>query len=193
VSTEELLGTVAVVGFPNVGKSTLISVISAAKPKIADYPFTTLNPQLGVAESGGREFVLADIPGLIEGAHEGVGLGDRFLGHVERCRVLLHLVDGTLADAGAAYKTVREELSAYGHALADKPEIVALTKADALDPTAIKQQVARLQRAAKKKPFVVSAVSGNGVADVLRAVLAVIEQTRHNTAEADTVSAAWHP
>jgi len=189
----KLIADAGIVGLPNAGKSTFLAAVTAAKPKIADYPFTTLNPQLGVAESGGREFVLADIPGLIEGAHEGVGLGDRFLGHVERCRVLLHLVDGTLADAGAAYKTVREELSAYGHALADKPEIVALTKADALDPTAIKQQVARLQRAAKKKPFVVSAVSGNGVADVLRAVLAVIEQTRHNTAEADTVSAAWHP
>jgi GTP-binding protein len=189
----KLIADAGIVGLPNAGKSTFLAAVTAAKPKIADYPFTTLNPQLGVAESGGREFVLADIPGLIEGAHEGVGLGDRFLGHVERCRVLLHLVDGTLADAGAAYKTVREELSAYGHALADKPEIVALTKADALDPTAIKQQVARLQRAAKKKPFVVSAVSGDGVADVLRAVLAVIEQTRHNTAEADTVSAAWHP
>jgi len=189
----KLIADAGIVGLPNAGKSTFLAAVTAAKPKIADYPFTTLNPQLGVAESGGREFVLADIPGLIEGAHEGVGLGDRFLGHVERCRVLLHLVDGTLADAGAAYKTVREELSAYGHALSEKPEIVALTKADALDPTAIKQQVARLQRAAKKKPFVVSAVSGNGVADVLRAVLAVIEQTRHNTAEADTVSAAWHP
>ena len=189
----KLIADAGIVGLPNAGKSTFLAAVTAAKPKIADYPFTTLNPQLGVAESGGREFVLADIPGLIEGAHEGVGLGDRFLGHVERCRVLLHLVDGTLADAGAAYKTVREELSAYGQALAEKPEIVALTKADALDPTAIKQQVARLQRAAKKKPFVVSAVSGDGVADVLRAVLAVIEQTRHNTAEADTVSAAWHP
>jgi len=189
----KLIADAGIVGLPNAGKSTFLAAVTAAKPKIADYPFTTLNPQLGVAESGGREFVLADIPGLIEGAHEGVGLGDRFLGHVERCRVLLHLVDGTLADAGAAYKTVREELSAYGHALAEKPEIVALTKADALDPAATKQQVARLQRAAKKKPFVVSAVSGDGVADILRAVLAVIEQTRHNTAEADTVSAAWHP
>jgi GTPase len=189
----KLIADAGIVGLPNAGKSTFLAAVTAAKPKIADYPFTTLNPQLGVAESGGREFVLADIPGLIEGAHEGVGLGDRFLGHVERCRVLLHLVDGTLADAGAAYKTVREELSAYGHALSEKPEIVALTKADALDPAAIKQQVARLQRAAKKKPFVVSAVSGDGVADILRAVLAVIEQTRHNTAEADTVSAAWHP
>ena len=140
------------------------------RPKIADYPFTTLNPQLGVAETDGREFVLADIPGLIEGAHEGVGLGDRFLGHVERCRVLLHLVDGTLADAGEAYNTVRAELSAYGHGLADKPEIVALTKADALDAGAIRDQAGRLQRAAKRPPFVVSAVSGEGVAEVVARV-----------------------
>ena len=119
--------------------------VSAAKPKIADYPFTTLQPQLGVVEIDGREFVLADIPGLIEGAHEGVGLGDRFLGHVERCRVLLHLVDGTGGDAGAAYKTVRAELAAYGNGLADKPEIVALNKADALSADEIKQQTGAAQ------------------------------------------------
>ena len=107
---------------PNAGKSTFLAAVSAAKPKIADYPFTTLHPQLGVVDVDGREFVLADIPGLIEGAHEGVGLGDRFLGHVERCRVLLHLIDGTDGDAGAAYKTVRAELAAYGEGLADKPE-----------------------------------------------------------------------
>ncbi len=189
----KLIADAGIVGLPNAGKSTFLAAVSAAKPKIADYPFTTLSPQLGVAESGGREFVLADIPGLIEGAHEGVGLGDRFLGHVERCRVLLHLVDGTLADADEAYRTVRAELSAYGHGLAEKPEIVALTKADALDPGAIKQQVARLQRAANETALVVSAVSGEGVADVLRALLAVIEQTRHDKAAADTASAAWHP
>jgi GTPase len=137
--------------------------------------------------------VLADIPGLIEGAHEGVGLGDRFLGHVERCCVLLHLVDGTLADAGEAYETVRAELSAYGHGLAEKPEIVALTKADALDAAAIRDQVARLQRVAKKPPFVVSAVSGEGVADVVRALFAVIEQTRRHTTAPEAASAAWHP
>ena len=128
----KLIADAGIVGLPNAGKSTFLAAVSAAKPKIADYPFTTLQPQLGVVEIDGREFVLADIPGLIEGAHEGVGLGDRFLGHVERCRVLLHLVDGTRGDAGAAYKTVRAELSAYGHGLADKPEIVALNKADAL-------------------------------------------------------------
>ena len=127
----KLIADAGVVGLPNAGKSTFLAAVSAAKPKIADYPFTTLHPQLGVVDVGGREFVLADIPGLIEGAHEGVGLGDRFLGHVERCRVLLHLVDGTGEDAGEAYKTVRAELAAYGHDLTDKPEIVALSKADA--------------------------------------------------------------
>src|ERR1700759_1006378 len=128
----KLIADAGVVGLPNAGKSTFLAAVSAAKPKIADYPFTTLHPQLGVVDVGGREFVLADIPGLIEGAHEGFGLGDRFLGHVERCRVLLHLVDGTGEDAGVAYKTVRAELAAYGNGLADKPEIVALNKADAL-------------------------------------------------------------
>src|ERR1700680_2821357 len=141
---------------------------------------TIPHPQLGVVDVGGREFGLADIPGLIEGAHEGVGLGDRFLGHVERCRVLLHLVDGTGEDAGVAYKTVRAELSAYGHDLTDKPEILALSKADALTANEIKQQVARLKRAAKKTPLVVSAVSGEGVAEVLRALLKVIETARHD-------------
>src|SRR6202167_2434672 len=155
----KLIADAGIVGLPNAGKSTLLAAVSAAKPKIADYPFTTLHPQLGVVNVDGREFVLADIPGLIEGAHEGVGLGDRFLGHVERCRVLLHLVDGTLADAGEAYQTVRAELAAYGHGLAEKPEIVALSKVDALNADEVKQQVARLKHAAKKSPFVLSAVT----------------------------------
>src|ERR1700761_167111 len=146
----KLIADSGIVGLPNAGKSTFLAAVSAAKPKIADYPFTTLNPQLGVVETDGREFVLADIPGLIEGAHEGAGLGDRFLGHVERCRVLLHLIDGTGEHAGEAYKTVRAELEAYGHGLADKPEIVALNKADALTPEQLKEQLARLKRASKK-------------------------------------------
>src|ERR1700728_4617239 len=171
----KLIADAGIVGLPNAGKSTLLAAVSAAKPKIADYPFTTLHPQLGVVNVDGREFVLADIPGLIEGAHEGVGLGDRFLGHVERCRVLLHLVDGTGEDAGEAYKTVRAELVAYGHELVDKPEIVALNKADALLADDIKKQIAKLKRAAKKTPLVISAVSGEGVREVLRALLRVIE------------------
>jgi GTPase len=189
----KLIADAGVVGLPNAGKSTFLAAVSAAKPKIADYPFTTLQPQLGVVEIDGREFVLADIPGLIEGAHEGVGLGDRFLGHVERCRVLLHLVDGTDGDAGAAYKTVRAELTAYGQGLADKPEIVALNKADALTAGEIKEQTARLKRAAKKQPFVISAVSGKGVPEVLRALIAVIEKARDREVEPTTISAAWQP
>lgn len=189
----KLIADAGIVGLPNAGKSTFLARVSAAKPKIADYPFTTLQPQLGVVEIDGREFVLADIPGLIEGAHEGVGLGDRFLGHVERCRVLLHLVDGTGGDAGAAYKTVRAEIAAYGNGLADKPEIVALSKADALSADDTKQQLARLKRAAKKQPLVVSAVSGDGVAEVLRALYQVIEKARPTAAEASTTTSAWQP
>ena len=189
----KLIADAGIVGLPNAGKSTFLARVSAARPKIADYPFTTLQPQLGVVEIDGREFVLADIPGLIEGAHEGVGLGDRFLGHVERCRVLLHLVDGTGGDAGAAYKTVRTEIAAYGNGLADKPEIVALSKADALSADDIKQQLARLKRVAKKQPLVVSAVSGDGVAEVLRALYRVIEKARPTAAEASTTTSAWQP
>jgi GTPase len=189
----KLIADAGIVGLPNAGKSTFLAAVSAAKPKIADYPFTTLHPQLGVVDADGREFVLADIPGLIEGAHEGVGLGDRFLGHVERCRVLLHLIDGTDGDAGAAYKTVRAELSAYGHDLVDKPEIVALNKADALSPDDIKQQTALLKRAAKKTPLVMSAVSGQGVPEVLRALMKIIEQARRADAAPSTADAPWHP
>jgi GTP-binding protein len=189
----KLIADAGIVGLPNAGKSTFLAAVSAAKPKIADYPFTTLHPQLGVVNADGREFVLADIPGLIEGAHEGVGLGDRFLGHVERCRVLLHLVDGTGEDAGEAYKTVRAELVAYGHELADKPEIVALNKADAMTADDIKRQTARLKRVAKKSPLVVSGASGKGVTEVLRGLLKVIDEARHSAAEPSAVDAAWHP
>ncbi len=170
----KLIADAGLVGLPNAGKSTFLASVSAAKPKIADYPFTTLHPQLGVASVDGHEFVLADIPGLIEGAHEGVGLGDRFLGHVERCRVLLHLVDGTCEHAGKAYKIVRNELAAYGHGLADKREIVALNKADALMPEQLKEQMARLKRAAKAAPLVISAVTQQGVPQALRALLNAI-------------------
>ncbi len=162
-------------GFPNAGKSTFLASVSAAKPKIADYPFTTLHPQLGVVSVDGHEFVLADIPGLIENAHEGAGLGDRFLGHVERCRVLLHLVDGTCEHAGKAYKIVRNELVAYGHGLANKREIVALNKADALMPEQLKEQMARLKRAAKAAPLVISAVTQQGVPQALRALRNAID------------------
>ena len=159
----KLIADAGLIGLPNAGKSTFLAAVSAAKPKIADYPFTTLHPQLGVVEVDGREFVLADLPGLIEGAHEGIGLGDRFLGHTERCRVLLHLIDGTSDDAGEAYKIVRGELEAYGHGLTDKPEIVALSKSDALTKDAIKMQAGKLKKACKKTPLVLSAQSGDGV------------------------------
>jgi GTPase len=188
----KLIADAGIVGLPNAGKSTFLAAVSAAKPKIADYPFTTLNPQLGVVDVDGREFVLADIPGLIEGAHEGVGLGDRFLGHVERCRVLLHLVDGTGGHAGEAYKTVRVELSAYGEGLGEKPEVVALSKADAMSADDIKQQLARLKRAAKKTPLVVSAVSGEGVKEVLRTLLKIIEDARRGTDAPPAPHVAWH-
>ena len=170
----KLIADAGLVGLPNAGKSTFLSVVSAAKPKIADYPFTTLHPQLGVVGIDGREFVLADIPGLIEGAHEGAGLGDRFLGHVERCRVLLHLVDATSEHAGKEYKTVRTELEAYDANLADKIEIVALSKIDAVTPEHLKDQKARLKRAAKKTPMLLSSVSREGVPEALRALLSVI-------------------
>jgi GTP-binding protein len=187
----KLIADAGLVGLPNAGKSTFLAAVSAAKPKIADYPFTTLHPQLGVVRADTREFVLADIPGLIEGAHEGIGLGDRFLGHVERCRVLLHLIDGTCEHAGQAYKTVRAELEAYGHELTGKPEIVALNKADALTPEQIKEQVARLKRASKKTPMVLSAVSRQGVPEVLRALLKVIDQA--NVQEQPVDQRDWQP
>src|SRR6266853_1454024 len=188
----KLIADAGLVGLPNAGKSTFLASVSAARPKIADYPFTTLHPQLGVASVDGHEFVLADIPGLIEGAHEGVGLGDRFLGHVERCRVLLHLVDGTCEHAGKAYKTVRTELAAYGHGLADKPEIVALNKADALTPEQLKEQKARLKRAAKATPLVMSAVTHQGVPDALRALRKVVDAAVE-VVEAPREAAGWRP
>jgi GTP-binding protein len=190
----KLIADAGLVGLPNAGKSTFLAAVSAAKPKIGDYPFTTLHPQLGVVSIDGREFVLADIPGLIEGAHEGAGLGDRFLGHVERCRVLLHLVDGTCEHAGKAYKTVRTELVAYAATLADKIEIVALNKIDAVDPDELKEQVKRLKRAAKKTPLLVSGVTGQGVPEVLRALAAVIGEAPVSTkAQSASQAAPWSP
>jgi GTPase len=192
----KLIADAGLVGLPNAGKSTFLAAVSAARPKIADYPFTTLEPNLGVVGVDEREFVMADIPGLIEGAHEGVGLGDRFLGHVERCRVLLHLVDGASEHAGQAYKVVRGELEAYGAGLAEKPEIVALTKADALSPELRKEQVARLKRAAKRAPVVLSSASGEQVPETLRKLFAVIDEAKaREEAEAmpQIAPEAWRP
>ncbi len=188
----KLIADAGLVGLPNAGKSTFLAAVTAAKPKIADYPFTTLHPGLGVVRIHNREFVLADIPGLIEGASEGVGLGDRFLSHVERCRVLLHLVEGTSEDAGEAYKTVRHEIEAYGHGLEDKPEIVALSKADALDEETLKEQLKKLKKACKRTPLVVSSASGQGVQEVLQALLTVIDEAKVEEAAVETQE-EWRP
>src|SRR3954463_5264869 len=188
----KLIADAGLVGLPNAGKSTFLATVSAAKPKIADYPFTTLHPGLGVVRSGNREFVLADIPGLIEGAHEGAGLGDRFLGHVERCRVLLHLVDGTSEDPGQAYEVIRGELEAYGHGLAEKPEIVALSKADALDEETRAERARQLEQAAGRKPLMLSSASGEGVPEVLHRLLDVIAGEKESE-RAQEPAPAWQP
>ncbi len=189
----KLIADAGLVGLPNAGKSTFLATVTAARPKIADYPFTTLHPGLGVVRVDQREFVLADIPGLIEGAHEGHGLGDRFLGHVERCRVLLHLIDATSDHAGKAYKIVRDELDAYGNGLEDKLEIVALSKIDAVTPEHLKDQKARLKRAAKKEPLLISAASNQGITEALRALASVIGESRAEESEALIEDEAWHP
>ena len=188
----KLIADAGLVGLPNAGKSTFLATVTAARPKIADYPFTTLHPGLGVVRVDNREFVLADIPGLIEGAHEGVGLGDRFLSHVERCRVLLHLVEGTSEHAGKAYRIVREELEAYGEGLGEKPEIVALSKADALDPDTLKQQLARLKRACGRSPLVLSSASGQGVTEALRMLFSTIAEAK-GVENATDKPATWQP
>jgi len=191
----KLIADAGLVGLPNAGKSTFLAAVSAAKPKIADYPFTTLHPGLGVVEIDRRGFVLADIPGLIEGAHEGAGLGDRFLGHVERCRVLLHLVDATGDDPAEAYRTVRTELAAYGQGLADKPEIVALSKIDALPPAEVAKRQKKLAKAAGRTPILLSAVSGEGVEAALRMLAREIAAA--TTPDPNAVPAekeeAWRP
>ena len=182
----KLIADVGLVGLPNAGKSTFLARVSHARPKIADYPFTTLHPQLGVVRLHDHEFVLADLPGLIEGASEGAGLGTRFLGHVERCAVVLHLVDGTEEDVVANYRTIRDELKSYGHGLVEKPEIIALNKIDALDPDEVERKRGTLARAAATGASVLamSGVSGAGVTEVLAAVFAAIEARRAEVGEA---------
>jgi GTP-binding protein len=174
----KLLADVGLIGLPNAGKSTLLARLTAARPKIADYPFTTLKPQLGVVRLGEEELVLADIPGLIEGASEGAGLGMRFLGHVERCAALLHLVDGTLADPAAAYRTVRTEIARYGHALDAKPELVALNKVDALDAATRSRRLRKLEAAFGATVWPISAATGSGLAPMLKALRAEIAAVR---------------
>ena len=180
----KLIADIGLIGLPNAGKSTFLAANSNARPKIADYPFTTLHPGLGVVRVGESEFVMADIPGLIEGAHEGAGLGTRFLGHVERCRALLHLVDGTEDDIAAAYKTVRGELKAYGGNLARKKEIVALNKTDAMTPEDIEVKRAQLAKVSRKAVHVISGVSGQGVQALLHELMKLVDKQRVAAKEA---------
>jgi GTP-binding protein len=200
----KLIADAGLVGLPNAGKSTFLASVTSAKPKIADYPFTTLHPNLGVVRVDGREFVLADIPGLIEGAHEGHGLGDRFLGHVERCRLLVHLVDAQSEHAGTAYKIIRGELDAYGHGLCDKPEIVVLSRADVVDEEQIDVQIERLKRAVRRygppleagarrvPPLVLSAATRKHVPELLRLIMKALDQETEDAASMQA-NDEWHP
>lgn len=191
----KLIADAGLVGLPNAGKSTFLSAVTAAKPKIADYPFTTLHPNLGVVRAGAREFVLADIPGLIEGASEGAGLGDRFLGHVERCGVLIHLVDGTSEDVAADYRTIRTELEAYGGGLAQKEEILALNKIDALDPETLEERRSALEAASGGTVLTISGATGRNVDAVLYGVLDVLDHNKDNEARSShsEPEAKWTP
>jgi GTP-binding protein len=191
----KLIADAGLVGLPNAGKSTFLAAVSAAKPKIAAYPFTTLHPNLGVVKIGERDFVLADIPGLIEGAHEGAGIGDRFLGHVERTGVLIHLIDGTEEDVKASYKIIRGELAAYDEELAAKPEIVVLNKIDALTEDDIKDKVKTLKRVSKAEVMTCSGVTGQGVQQVLYRVISLLDNEKAEAAEAArrATEPGWSP
>ena len=178
----KLIADCGLVGLPNAGKSTFLASVTAAKPKIADYPFTTLHPHLGVVRIDGREFVLADIPGLIEGAHEGVGIGDRFLGHVERCQVLLHLVSAQEEDVAKAYQIIRDELEAYGHGLSEKPEIIALSQIDILDEEKKQEKQKQLEQISGKKVHLLSAVTHAGIETTLRSIARNIDESRKEKA-----------
>ena len=191
----KLIADAGLVGQPNAGKSTFLAAVSAAKPKIADYPFTTLHPNLGVVRVGEREFVLADIPGLIEGASEGIGIGDRFLGHIERCNILIHLIDGTSEDVAHVYKAVRYELAAYADVLADKDEIVVLNKVDALSEDEIKAKVKALKKASKAEVRLVSGVTGQGVEQVLWDVINFLDAEKAEAVEMEkkATETKWTP
>ena len=192
----KLLADAGLVGLPNAGKSTFLAHVSRARPRISGYPFTTLHPQLGVVYVEGDEFVLADLPGLIEGAHEGAGLGDRFLGHIERCGVLLHLVDGTGADTAGAYRAVREELDAYGHGLTEKAEILALNKIDALTPAVLAERVASLEAEAGCRVMAISGAAGTGIEAALHILFGHVRAARAGrlaAAAPAAVAEGWHP
>jgi GTP-binding protein len=190
----KLIADAGIIGLPNAGKSSLLARVSAARPKIAEYPFTTLTPQLGVVQIGGDSFVLADIPGLIEGAHEGRGVGDRFLGHIERCAALLHLIDATLDEPLEAYRTIRGELAAYHGGLEGKREVVAFNKADAVSAEALVEKAEAFERAVKTAPLILSAVTGQGVADAMQKLLETVRESRRPAAAQGAETAeAWRP
>jgi GTP-binding protein len=190
----KLIADAGLVGLPNAGKSTFLASVSAAKPKIAAYPFTTLHPNLGVVRAGDVDFVLADIPGLIEGASEGAGVGIRFLGHIERTKVLLHLVDATEEDVAGAYRTVRRELKAYGAGLDKRKEIVALSKCDAVDEATLAERAEALKKAARKQPLILSAVSGLGMKAALFAITGEIQRAKKKAAGEDAEpEGPWQP
>lgn len=190
----KLIADAGLVGLPNAGKSTFLAAVSAAKPKIADYPFTTLHPGLGVVDLGpGRRFVLADIPGLIEGAAEGAGLGHKFLGHIERCKVLLHLVDGTAEDVAEDYRTIREELDAYAAGIEDKPIVLALNKIDALDDEMIAERAAALEAASGRPVACLSGASGKGVKDALNQLYTHLDREWVAESESDEETGGWQP
>jgi GTP-binding protein len=191
----KLIADAGLVGLPNAGKSTFLAAVSAAKPKIAAYPFTTLHPNLGVVSIGERDFVLADIPGLIEGASEGAGIGDRFLGHVERCGVLIHLIDGTQDDVKLAYQTIRKELAAYNEQLAEKPEIVVLNKIDAIEPDDLKEKLKVLKKVSKQDVLQVSGVTGKGTDMVLYGVIETLDAEKAARLEAARrkIEPNWSP
>ncbi len=192
----KLIADGGLIGLPNAGKSTFLAAVSRAQPKIADYPFTTIHPNLGVVSMEHDQLVLADIPGLIEGAHEGVGLGTRFLGHIERCRVLLHLIDGTAEDIAGAYQTVRGELEAYGADLADKAEIPVLNKCDALQEDEIADKRAALAAAAGVSPdkvHVISGVAGTGVRELTAQVFKIVRVAKQADQDAATPSQGYEP
>ena len=189
----KLIADAGLLGLPNAGKSTFLSVISAARPKIADYPFTTLHPNLGVVGIDGKEFVMADIPGLIEGAHQGAGIGHRFLGHVERCRVLLHLIDASSYDPVKSWQIVRREVEAYADILADKPEVLVLSKCDTAPADYLDEVRDALQAAGASTILYMSSVSHNGVTSVLRAVMALIEDSKAEAVQTAVDPLFWTP
>lgn len=184
----KLIADIGLIGLPNAGKSTLISTVSEAKPKIADYPFTTLNPVLGIAKYNNNELVIADIPGLIEGAHEGKGLGDRFLGHIERCNLLLHLIDANDSDVINSWKTVRNEISAYSKELDEKKEIIVLSKSDSIDETKLDEKVNILKDYTYKDVFKISSVTGKGITSILR----ILHDNISKTEDDDNIK-GWQP